>query len=247
MIEVYSGTPGSGKSLHAANEIRFQLSRPSPRPVLANFELASSAPVKRRDLFAYVPNEHITPEFLIDFANGFWLSGVPFREDYITLVVDECQILFNARNWNASGRLDFLTFLTQHRKYGYHIILIAQNIAMIDNQFRMLVDFDVNHRNVKNFPGIGGFLGLVTRGRAFLQVTYLCVNGKSRERVGSRWYLGKRKDMAMYDSYARFSAFPPAGSPDSSSITAEKPTLLKIGGSPDERSEVGAGCSARLA
>lgn len=241
MIEVFSGTPGSGKSLHAANEIRFQLNRPSPRPVLANFVLASSAPVKRRELFAFVPNEHISPGLLVDFANDFWSSsGLPFREDYITLVVDECQILFNARNWGSSGRLEFLEFLSQHRKYGYHIILIAQNMAMIDNQFRMLVDFDVNHRNVKNFPGIGGFLGLVTRGRAFLQVTYLCVNGKTKERVGSRWYIGRRKDMEMYDSYARFNAFPLAES-SGSLINAEKPPVLKFGISLDERSEVGAG------
>lgn len=212
MIEVYSGTPGSGKSLHAANEVRFQLNRRTPRPVLANFELASSAPVKRPDLFRFVRNEDITPSLLKTFADDFWSKNdIPFREEYITLVLDECQLIFNSRLWAQSDRLSFLEFLSQSRKYGYHIILIAQNINMIDNQFRMLCEFDVNHRNVRFLPGVGGFLGLVTGNRAFLTVTYLIQNGKNKERVGSHWYISSDRDRAMYDSYARFVARPADG------------------------------------
>lgn len=212
MIEVYSGTPGSGKSLHAANEVRFQLNRRTPRPVLANFELAADAPVKRRDFFRFVRNEDITPSLLKTFADDFWSKNdIPFREEYITLVLDECQLIFNSRLWAQSDRLSFLEFLSQSRKYGYHIILIAQNINMIDNQFRMLCEFDVNHRNVRFLPGIGGFLGLVTGNRVFLTVTYLIQNGKNKERIGSRWYISSDRDRAMYDSYARFASRPADG------------------------------------
>ena len=55
-IYLYSGTPGSGKSLHAANDIRLALNRKN-RPVLGNFELSQVAPVKSRDNYVYIPNE----------------------------------------------------------------------------------------------------------------------------------------------------------------------------------------------
>ena len=67
MIFLYSGTPGSGKSLHVAERL-YHLLR-AGRPVVCNFNInLNQIPPKRRDLFHYKSNLEITPEYLIDFS-----------------------------------------------------------------------------------------------------------------------------------------------------------------------------------
>lgn len=65
MIELYTGTPGSGKSLHAAHEIREALDkyRGADKPVVTNFEVNTSN-VKRPQAFHYFDNDEITPDLL---------------------------------------------------------------------------------------------------------------------------------------------------------------------------------------
>lgn len=209
MIELYTGTPGSGKSLHAAHEIRMALTKPrgADQPVIANFDV-NLTDVKRPNAFHYVPNEELTPDFITSFADDFW-SNVdrPFEEDYILVVLDEVQLIFNSRDWQSKGRqgrndsrMDWLAFLSQHRKYGIKVILIAQSAKMIDNQFRMLVEYEINHRKVSNM-GIGGaIIGALFRNRLFCMVKNLFY---TNENLGVRFVIGKTKDMSMYDSYAK--------------------------------------------
>lgn len=205
MIVIYTGVPGSSKSLHAAQVIRYTLNRPTPRPVIANFRLAPDAPLRegRRDYFIYRPNDELTPDYLCEFATKFW-SAAPemFHEDFLTLVVDEVQLLMNCRSWNRDkNRMDWLEFLSQHRKYGYLIILIAQSAKMVDNQFRMLIEIEINHRKVQSMGLLGRLLAAPFRGNLYLQVRTLFQTG---ERLGCDLAIGARRDFAMYDSYARF-------------------------------------------
>lgn len=204
----YTGTPGSGKSLDAAGDIRYQLNKPrgEDAPVIANFDINTDM-IRRSGAFHYVSNEQLTPTWLVDFANDFWLhTDRHFSEDYILLVLDEVQILFNSRLWNAKGRgkgdsrLDWLEFFSQHRKYGYKVILIAQSAKMVDNQFRMLCDYEVNHRKVANMGAVGAAFGAVTGGRLFMRVKYLF---QSNERLGMSMYIARNKDMRLYDTYAK--------------------------------------------
>lgn len=209
MITLYTGTPGSGKSLHVASDIRMALNKPrgEDMPVIANFDV-NTLGVKRPDAFHYYDNMDLTPELLTDFADDFWLhTKRHFSEDYIILALDECQLVFNSRNWMDRGRggkrdsrMDWLEFFSQHRKYGYRVILIAQSAKMIDNQFRMLVDDEVNHRKVSQMGMLGAIVGGAFRGRLFMRVKYLF---QDHERLGMSIYVGRRRDMDMYDSYAR--------------------------------------------
>ena len=209
MIELYSGTPGSGKSLHAAGDIRDALNkrRGVDRPVIANFEVNTEG-VRRPQAFHYVSNQELTPEWLTTFADDFWMSvDRPFSEDYLLLVLDEVTILFNSRMWQDKGRrgmgdsrMDWLEFFSQHRKYGYRVILIAQNSKMVDNQFRYLIDDEVNHRKVSHMGMIGGLIGGIFGGKLFMRVRYLY---QSHERLGMQLNVFNRRDAAMYDSYAR--------------------------------------------
>lgn len=199
-IYLYSGTPGSGKSLHAASDCRSELNRRNPRPIIANFPLADDARVTHRDLFRYVPNDAINTRLLMDFADEWWASH-RFRENGIILILDEAQILFNSRNWTSKTRLAWLSFFSQHRKYGFKVIFIAQSAKMIDNQFRMLCEFDCNHRKVSNMGLFGFLVSLPFAFRLFVFVTYYF---QSDERISRRFYVYKRRDSEMYDSYRRF-------------------------------------------
>lgn len=210
MIVFYTGTPGSGKSAHAAHDIRYALDKPrgEDMPVIANFPINDTI-VKRPHAFHYVSNDEITPDWLCSFADDFWMhANRKFSEDYLLLVLDECQIVFNSRSWHSKGRagmgdsrMDWLQFFSQHRKYGYKVILIAQSSKMVDNQFRMLCDYEVNHRKVAHMGMVGAAVGALFAGRLFMRVKYLF---QSNERLGMQLSILRSKDMELYDSYATF-------------------------------------------
>lgn len=201
-IDVFTGVPGSGKSLDAARQVRYALDRKYPRPVIANFPLGEDARVLHPEMFTHIPNEEMSAGKIIDFADEYWTqSGVSFREDYILLVLDECQLLFNSRRWSDRSRMSYLEFLSQSRKYGIRVILIAQSAKMIDNQFRMLVEREFNHRRISAMGPVGAVLAAPFRGGLFLTVRYLF---QTNERLGMELLVASRKDTRMYDSYARF-------------------------------------------
>ena len=204
-IDVFTGVPGSGKSLHAARMVRYALDRKYPRPVIANFPLAKDAPVMHPECHNYVPNEEMSAGRIIDFADGYWTDHPSdFREDYILMVIDEAQLLFNSRRWSDRSRMSYLEFLSQSRKYGVHVVLVAQSAKMIDNQFRMLIEREFNHRRVKAMGPLGAMVALPFGGRLFMVVRTYYVNGQSSERLGMDMMTASRRDMAMYDSYNRF-------------------------------------------
>lgn len=199
----YTGIPGSGKSAHAARDVRYALDHPRLlKPVIANFELSAGAPVAHPELFTYLPNDRLTASRVVDAADRFWSeSGIPFREDYITLILDECAILFNARRWGERKRMGWLDFMSQSRKYGIKVILISQSLMMIDNQFRMLVDVEHNHRRISSMGVFGWLISRLFKGNLFLDVRYVA---QGHERLGCELFKPSQKDFAMYDSYARF-------------------------------------------
>lgn len=106
MIYLYSGTPGSGKSLDMArsilNDLRFH------RPVICNFPISVNE--KKAKYFHFWSNDELDPARLVRFSNDYFKDH-PFKEGAISLYIDECQLLFNARSWNAVGRSDWNAFL----------------------------------------------------------------------------------------------------------------------------------------
>ena len=60
MIELYSGTPGSGKSLHTAKEIRTRL-RMHKRVIIGNFYVNTKAVSRRKGTYLFVMNDRLTP------------------------------------------------------------------------------------------------------------------------------------------------------------------------------------------
>ena len=121
MIELYSGTPGSGKSLHTAKELRSRL-RMHKRVIIGNFYVNTKAIKRCRGTYLFVMNDRLTPDRLLQFSRKLSNHlGRRLKEGEILLLVDEAQLLFNSREWQNISRQGWLSFFSQHRHYGYPI------------------------------------------------------------------------------------------------------------------------------
>lgn len=200
MIYLYTGTPGSGKSLKATREILAYLER--GRNVIANYPVApTKKAAKRGGRFFYWDNSQITPEALLQFARENHRRIHGREEKAQTLVViDESQIMFNSREFRNGDRMAWISFFSKHRHLFYDVILIAQNDRMLDRQIRSLAEYEIIHRNTTNFGNIGLFIKLF-RIRLFVAVSmYRGVNQK----IGAQWFVLSRRDKKAYDSYLDF-------------------------------------------
>lgn len=198
MISLYSGTPGSGKSLHCARTI-INWSRLG-YPVIGNFTVDLTK--YKRAAYTYCPNDEMTPDFLIRYSRERFGDKTP-KEGSILLVIDECQLLFNAREWQQSGRAQWLSFFTQHRKLGYDIILIAQFDRMVDRQIRSLIEYEFIHRKMSNFGWQGKLMSLFFGGKTFIAVKMWY---PLHERLGAEIFHARKSLYSIYDSYATFDA-----------------------------------------
>lgn len=199
MIRLYSGTPGSGKSLHNARDIIMR-SR-FGEPVIGNFDCDLSK--YKRANYTYCPNDQLTPKFLREYSRNYFNGRRPGAKDEgkLLLVIDECQLLFNSREWQRTNRNEWLVFFTQHRKFGYDITLIAQFDRMIDRQIRSLIEYEFIHRKLSNFGFKGWLLSLFLGGNTFVAVQMWY---PLKERIGAEFIHARKKLWSIYDSYALF-------------------------------------------
>jgi len=196
MIWLYSGTPGSGKSYHAVYDILKKIKRKNKNKVIANFNLQIKDKYKKN--FEYIDNPELTIEYLEKYAAENHYVGV---EGQTLVVIDEAQILFNSRDWgtNSKLRMSWIKFFSQHRKYGFNFIMIAQFDKMIDKQIRALIEYEVAHMKVNNFFW-------------FLPTTFfLCVERwyGQRMKVGHNIVPYRKKIAKAYNSYSTFEAAGP--------------------------------------
>lgn len=196
MIYLYSGTPGSGKSLHQARDI-YHLLR-NGRTCIANFDVDVDKIPHAKGQFIYLDNEHLTPEILIKFAKVYF-NDHKFYEGRLRVYIDECQLLFNAREWQATGRKEWLSFFTQHRKYGYDVFLIAQFDRMIDRQIRSLIEYEYIHRKATNGSILGKWISLFGDFFVSVEVWY-----PMKEKISSEFFLARKKYYSIYDTLNTF-------------------------------------------
>lgn len=203
MIELYSGTPGSGKSLHMAREIRERL-RMSKRYIIGNFYINTDAIKKCKGEYLFITNDKLTPDWLLQFSRDLSAKyGRRLKEGEILLIIDEAQLFFNAREWQNLSRQGWLSFFSQHRHYGYDIILAAQFDRMLDRQVRCLLEYETVHRKISRFGILGTIIGLLSRGQLYIAVQKWY---PIKEKVGSTLFIGNKKLFVIYDSYNHFDA-----------------------------------------
>lgn len=207
MIRLYSGTPGSGKSLHNARDV-INRSRMG-KPVIGNFP-ADLGRFKKAN-YTYVPNYELNPDFLINYSRKFF-QGKKIKEGAILLVIDECQLLFNSRDWQQKGRNEWLSFFSQHRKYGYDVTLIAQFDRMIDRQIRGLIEYEFIHRKLSNYGFGGKIMSLLFGGNTFVSVEMWY---PLKLKISSDFIHARKYYYSIYDTFGTFQTEAPVDVPAS--------------------------------
>lgn len=201
MIELYSGTPGSGKSLHVAKIIRERL-RMYNCVIIGNFYVNQNTIKKRKGTYIYVDNSRLDPDRLIKFAVRYARhKGRRLKEDELYLFIDEAQLLFNSRDWQLIKTSGWVSFYSQHRKLGFYVGLIAQFDRMLDRQIRSLVENEIKHRKVSRAGLFGKLLGFLTGDNLFI---YIKIWYPMKQKVYSEFFLGTKKVYDLYDSYGLF-------------------------------------------
>lgn len=205
MIHLYTGTPGSGKSLHAAKDIIRRLRRPGG--LICNFPVNEDyVPSKRRKSHVeYWDNSRMTAQRLVSFALEHHAAG---KEGQTLVIIDEAQLIFNSREFGRKDRMEWISLFSQHRHLGYNFILITQHDRMLDRQIRALVESEVRHRKLNNYGFIGFLLSLFQL-QLFVALEYWY--GGNRLLLGKEFYTFQRKFSKVYDSYKLFSDLATAG------------------------------------
>lgn len=194
MIFLYTGTPGSGKSAHAARVLRNCLKR--KQHTFANFLVNSDS-----EYFHFVSNQDLQPKILYEFARSLFGDSQP-KEGSINLFIDEAQLIFNSRTWNDANRLNWLEFFSQHRHFGFDVFLICQQDIMIDKQFRSLIEYEVKHAKVSQFSWLGSLMSCF--GLLPLHVANSLLYSQKSMRTSSDFFLVTPSLRAFYNSYALF-------------------------------------------
>ncbi len=197
-ISLYSGTPGSGKSLRAAYKLIEW--RKMGRAVIANFPISDdyfSKFKKKLGSFTYVENRDLSVPYLREYAKE---NHIPFKEHQTLLIIDECASMFNSRNWDRKDRSDWILFFQQHRKLGYDVILISQSDRLIDRQIRAFIEMEYKHRALTHYKTFGWILSLICGGLFYWSEYWYGMNLKTN---GSLFLLNRKK-AKIYDSFKIF-------------------------------------------
>ena len=202
MLYFFSGTPGSGKSLHAAKMIDAWYR--NGKNIISNFPINMNFWKKKKNgQILYLDPDELTVDYLIQFADENHQRDKKGNiiEKQTLLIIDECQTMFNSRSWNSRGRDVWVIFFTQHRKYGYEVVLISQDKCFVDKQIRAVFEYNYVHRDIRNFKIFGRFLSFFTGGHLFLCVQQWMSTG---QKDSSYFLFGMKKYYDLYDSYKIF-------------------------------------------
>ena len=197
MISLFTGTPGSGKSLDIARMIYIKLGL--GHTVIGNMRIRPEKIKRCRGKYIFVDTYRMNPRDFIRYAEMYHKKG---KEGQTFIVIDECQQIFNSRDWSCKGRRAWNEFFQVHRHYGYNVWLITQYDRLIDRQLRALVEYNYVHRKVSNFGFKGKLLSLIFRGGLFVKVGEWY---PIHEPTGSEFFVYKKKYGEFYDSYSAFS------------------------------------------
>lgn len=181
MIGVYTGLPGSGKTLLLAQRGIEALK--DNRKVYSNFLLKFHGDDARNH---FENLEYWTePLELVKVRNGL-------------ILIDEIQVYLNSRNWENLP-FEFQRKLQLHRHHGLDLLGTVQNVSRVDVVFRELI----NHWYIcKKVIGSGEqakrIWGLIRVASYFPEE----ISKKEPKEFDARWRLLTRKKCEQYDSYA---------------------------------------------
>lgn len=202
MISLYTGAPGSGKTIHSMKDARFTIENGGC--LIINFPLyldkvkikihpETEIYILEKEELEYSPNKVIN-------AINAYISRHGVR--YVCVIIDEAQDYFDSREWNKRGRKDWLGFFSKHRHIGrdhIDIILITQVDLYLDKRLiKGLIEYKYLHRNILYCGALGAVLGLLMP--ALCMYIPIWMPAKKQE----HWHLiyGKKKLRNMYNTNA---------------------------------------------
>lgn len=193
-ISLYTGSPGSGKSLHCTENIINALEKGIN--VISNYSINTSVLKMPPDtLYVHLTDEKITIDYLIKFARKNHVKG---KEGQTMLVMDEAQLKFNSRAWHEKNRVEWNKFFTVHRHLGYEIIMATQKDTFLDSQIRGLIEYEYIHKNLKKSK-LNNIFPFMPNIFVCIQYWYL-----SKMKIAASYFLMKEKVIKSYDSYIMF-------------------------------------------
>lgn len=222
MINIFQGSLGSGKSASMVVDMCEHLMLGGV--VAANFTLVphwaeylSSLSWRVRfgfvDRAAHVASLRSRFRF-VNSLDDVWQASsdlIPLAERTVAkqregrgrLYLDECQEIFNCRQW-ADNRA-WIHFFSQSRKLRWDIVLTAHSVTMIDKQIRPFLEFETRFRNMAQVK----FLGLIPvapKSRPmFLAITrYAGISAGAGEIHSRRLYPLSKGFADLYDSHLVF-------------------------------------------
>lgn len=152
MIVVFTGLPGSGKSLRLADTLvellyrnrktyhkRAKLWLDNPQnPIFFDEVSQEFLPPQRRVLWTNLKFAQKVEDEFAEHYIRYWTDLkqlTPLRD--VDIAIDEIATYFDARLWETLS-LEMRRFLAQHRKFGVEIYGTAQDFAQTDKAFRRL-------------------------------------------------------------------------------------------------------------
>lgn len=194
MISLYSGTPGSGKSLHSAADILRRIK--FKKMTIGNFPISIDS-----EYYIFLDSA-LNVKWLIDFSKEYFKRH-PYKEGAIRVYIDEAQLLFNCRDFSRNDRALWISFFTQHRHLGYDIVFMCQFNRMLDRQIRSLIEYEFIHKKVNRFGFKGWIISLcfLHPGNLFC---YTKIWSPLNEKVESGFFSYKKKLGKLYDTNRLF-------------------------------------------
>lgn len=138
----------------------------------------------------------MSPQYFIDYAMKNHVMG---KEGQTLVVIDECQIIFNPREFGNKDRLNWINFFTRHRQLGFDFILVSQFDMLVDKQIRCLFEYDIKHRKLSN-TGIFRYIPFV---HIFYSVTYWY---SIKKKMDCNFFLYRKKYGRIYNSFVYFAS-----------------------------------------
>jgi hypothetical protein len=165
MINCYEGLPGSGKSYEAVQRILENLKL--GRIIYTNIEGLDDPDCREMIKIQTGLNDFQLATQLIYVSDSDITSKYKVAVQGSMLVIDECHEIINSRNWQSTENAEFSKWAARHRKLGYDVLLLTQNIEKIDSHIRGLIQHTYTFAKANYFGRLSG--GAYTR-KAFLGV-----------------------------------------------------------------------------
>lgn len=134
-VFVVYGQPGTGKTTAAtAKAIEFAI---QGRKVYANYPIDFAPITQRRSTNLSKASVWVIPDRPTRDDLEMLEGGTESEDKCALLIIDEAGMWLNTRAWSSDkSRMEVIDWLTQSRKRGFDVMLIAQHPNMLDKQVR---------------------------------------------------------------------------------------------------------------